>query len=579
MTCQSSTDFVCLGTFGSVDGCASACEASPSCAAYTYSGGTQHCWTRRDAQWNPTHGAGASSACESSRARGGSAPCGPPPPPPHTTSVTATIDTSVTLGRTNALHPAVALDFWRSDDPTFGQKWGKSSALTIDLTSPVLRAAARALAPAVLRLGGSPEDSVVFDVDGSCVPRSGGNGPYAPYYCSQVHPYTYDCLTKARWEELLEFAADTGLKIALGLNGCWGRPSANASMDYANAVALFNATAASPHARDGFFGWELTNEVVPNTITPSAWGRDAAALKELARVIFTAQGLPPPPLVGPDQSCCDAQEEVMAATPPGVISALTYHEYPQCVSPGEASGLVMSPVCLSAIDRHAAGAVAAAASGRGGAPPPPAWMGEGADHSGGGVAGLTDTFRSSYYTAWLYGATAAAGVELTARQCLSGGDYELLQRDGGGFAPNPDFWVVYLFKALIGAGGARAYNVTHSSPPTATGVRVFAFSPAAAGSQRQQAPTATLALLALNLQTDTPVAVTLAGQGAGGARVEFHLSGNASAVHGDVACNGAVLRMDPSTHAPPPVQGLGVSAPAGSPLTLQPGGIAFVLIE
>ena len=500
--------------------------------------------------------------------QGGTAPCGPRPPHPNTTSLTAAIDSSVALGRTSPLHPAVALDFWRSDDPTFGQKWGRSSALTIDLTSPVLRAAARALAPAVLRLGGSPEDSLVFDVDGTCVPGSGGDGPYAPYFCSQVHPYTYDCLSGARWQELLEFAADTGLKIALGLNGCFGRPSANASMDYSNAEAVFAATAASPHATDGFYGFELSNEVVPNTITPAAWGKDAAALQALARTAFAAKGLPPPPLVGPDQSCCDAQVEVMAATPQGVLTALTFHQYPQCTDPGPGSGLALQPACLAAIDSHSAGAVAAAGGG------PAVWMGEGADHSGGGVPGLTDTFRSSYYTAWLYGASAAAGVELTARQCLSGGDYELLQRDQGGFSPNPDFWVVYLFKALIGgAQGATAYNVTHSAPPTTTGVRLFAFS-SAQGSQA----TPSLALLAVNLQTDTPVAVTLAGQGTGGARVEYHLSGNASQVHGEVQCNGRVLSMDPSTHAPPPVQGLGVAAPAGSLLVLQPGGIAFVTL-
>ena len=434
----------------------------------------------------------------------------------------------------------------------------------------MLRAAARALAPAVLRLGGSPEDSVIFDDDGSCVPGSGGAGPFAPYYCSQVQPYSYDCLTRARWLELLEFAADTGLQIALGLNGCWGRPSAAAPMDYANAIALFNATAASPHAAQGFWGYELTNEVVPNTISPAAWGKDAAALKALARTIFTAQGLPAPPLVGPDQSCCEAQELVMAAAPPGAISALTYHEYPECQYT-QGSTLALHPECLSAIDAHARGAVAAAALGSG--PPPPVWMGEGADHSGGGIPGLTDTFRSSFYAAWLYGASAAAGVELTARQCLSGGDYELLQR--GSFAPNPDFWTVWLFKALIGgSAGASAYNVTHSVAPTTSGVRVFAFSAAPQGAQ---APT--LALLALNLQTDTPVAVTLEGAGVGGPRVEYHLSGNASQPHGDVACNGQVLRMDAATHQPPALQGLGVAAPAGSPLVLQPGSIAFVTIQ
>jgi hypothetical protein len=227
------------------------------------------------------------------------------------------------------------------------------------------------------------------------------------------------------------------------------------------------------------------------------------------------------------------------------------------------------PECLLAIDSHASKVVAITAAAP--APAPAAWMGEGADHSGGGVPGLTDTFRSSFYTAWLYGASAAAGVQLTARQCLSGGDYELLQRDEGGFAPNPDYWTVWLFKALIGgAGGATAYNVTHSAPPEQTGVRVFAFT--AAGR------TGAVALLALNLQSGTAVEVSLQGLGVGGARTEYHLSGNASEVHGQVACNGKPLLMDAVTHAPPGVQGLGVAAAAGSPLLLQAGDIAFAVI-
>ncbi len=131
----------------------------------------------------PFEGAGAVAGCDDSAVAG----CAPPSPPPPVRNVSAAVGARV--ARTHALHPAVALDFWRADDPTFGAKWARSSALTIDLTSPALLAAARALAPALLRLGGSPEDSLVFDDgDGACTPQSGGDGPFAPYFCSQVHP-------------------------------------------------------------------------------------------------------------------------------------------------------------------------------------------------------------------------------------------------------------------------------------------------------------------------------------------------------------------------------------------------------
>jgi hypothetical protein len=80
-----------------------------------------------------------------------------------------------------------------------------------------------AVGPGLLRMGGSPEDSLVYDADGTCVPGSGGKGPGAPtgYYCSQVTPYVYDCLTPARWEALLAYVAGTGMKLVLGLNGAY----------------------------------------------------------------------------------------------------------------------------------------------------------------------------------------------------------------------------------------------------------------------------------------------------------------------------------------------------------------------
>jgi len=554
--CTNRTPFVCLGTFSDAAACAAAAAALPQ---WSFSPRTNHCWTRTDGQWLPEPAAGMTAACDDARV----ASCAAPPPPAPTTALTAAVG-AAPIARTHALHPAVALDMWRIDG-SHGRQWGNQSALTIDLASPVLRAAAAALAPAILRIGGSPEDSVLFDADGSCAPMSGGAGPFAPYFCSQVTPYSYDCLTRARWEALLEFAAATGLRVAFGLNGCVGRAGPDAPMNRSNAEALFAATAASPHAA-ALWGFELSNEVVPETVTPRAWAADAAALKAAAAATFAAAGLPPPALVGTDGGgCCASQQQALAATPPGTLAAITYHSYPNCVADPD-DVFALTPACLLVEDLVARWASAAA----GGAAPGAvgAWMGEGADHVGGGVHGLTDTFRSSFYAAWLYGATAAAGVELTVRQCLSGGDYELLQRNAS-FAPNPDFWVVWLFKALVG-GGADVFNVTASAPP-ASGVRVFAFSAAAGTGARR-------ALLAVNLQLHATVRVTLAGDAAGAPRTEFHLTGNVTEPHGAVAVNGASLALDAATHAPPPWRGLGAPAAAGSPLVLAPASIAFALL-
>ena len=86
-------------------------------------------------------------------------------------------------------------------------------------------------------------------------------------------------MTPTRWNELLQFASETGLKIALGLNGCYGRMSSTSLMDLSNIKALLQATVTSPYAATGLWGFEFSNEVVPNTISPAAWAADMTAIK------------------------------------------------------------------------------------------------------------------------------------------------------------------------------------------------------------------------------------------------------------------------------------------------------------
>ncbi|KAJ9461956.1 Heparanase-like protein 3 [Diplonema papillatum] len=145
------------------------------------------------------------------------------------TTITATY--AAAGGFVDAYAPAVTLDFWLRNDTSFGEKWQNASVLTIDFDDPNIVAAASALS-GTLRVGGSPVNSIYFDTTGSCQP--GGDGPSSPYYCSQVKPYIYACLTPQRWAEILRFAKKTGLKLLMGMNVCYGRKSANSSMDFSN---------------------------------------------------------------------------------------------------------------------------------------------------------------------------------------------------------------------------------------------------------------------------------------------------------------------------------------------------------
>ena len=134
--CADHGTYACLGTTASEGACVSLCAANATCHLLTWSSGTGNCWTRAEVTWDAVASPGDTAGCNDAVM----ADCGPPVPPASVTALSVTIDTAVTLGVTDPLSPAVALDFWRSDDPRFGLKWGNSSALNIDLGHPRLRA-------------------------------------------------------------------------------------------------------------------------------------------------------------------------------------------------------------------------------------------------------------------------------------------------------------------------------------------------------------------------------------------------------------------------------------------------------
>jgi hypothetical protein len=556
-TCTTAPPFRCLGLFpekttGGADACFAACVAEGgACAQATWAASDGRCFTRTDSLWELVAG-NTIAACNNATLRGCAAA-----PPVNNSVLAASVASGARGVRMHPLAPAVTLDGWNASYPA-SFNWTNSSFLALDLADAKLRALARAIGPAVLRLGGSPEDSIFYDVDGTCVAGSGGDGPAGDYFCSQVKPYVYGCLTAARWQGLLEFANATGLRIVLGLNACVGRLAANLPMNFSNARALLAATAASPYA-GVLAGLELGNEVVGSTIDAASWGKDADTLASIVLEFFGRESSVF--VAGPDgASPSHARDAIGNAT---TVRKLTYHHYPGC-EPSRFFALDVD--CLAVID--AWGSMFAAV---GGAAAVDTWAGETAEHGGGGVAGLTDTFSSSLYYAWQLGALPLAGVELSARQALVGGNYQLLSHDGT-FTPNPDFYVLWLFRALI-SGGGRAFPVELGAPANMTGVRVFAFDAAAAAGGPSHR-----VVMAVSLNTvGARIRVALSGAGIdGAARTEWHLTGSPGVRGAPLFCNGKVLAAAADGKLPS-WQSLGVAVNDGGDLELAPSSIAFAL--
>eukprot|EP01059_Diplonema_ambulator_P014673 TRINITY_DN25614_c0_g1_i1.p1 TRINITY_DN25614_c0_g1~~TRINITY_DN25614_c0_g1_i1.p1 ORF type:complete len:500 (+),score=166.65 TRINITY_DN25614_c0_g1_i1:33-1502(+) len=384
----------------------------------------------------------------------------------HCATVTADFP-GHTLGAFHPRSPGITFDFWLHNDTKYGEKWGNASILTLNLHDPNLNALMKGLAPGMIRIGGSPVDSVVYDV-GGCTP--GGSGPSSTYYCSQVQPYVYGCLTKERWTDVLTWAKELGMQILMGINACYGRTGADEPMDFSNIKAFMEATKSlGDSLLEPLIGFEFGNEVTrtgsPTAnygMIPSRWAKDAAVVKQIIDATFGSGRMV---LAGPADNT-GAVTMVGYYVQPGVLDIATYHQYPECEG---TSTNALSPSCLQQVTDTAnviATNITGAKKGI------ITWAGETADHVEGGIPGLNDVFQDVFYYAWQLGALPANNVPMALRQCMVGGDYELVDRNT--FLPNPDYFIAAMFKVMNVSGGA-AQAVTVSPPVSTTGLQVFGF--------------------------------------------------------------------------------------------------------
>lgn len=160
--------------------------------------------------------------------------------------VIASVSVPTPLFHTEPAFVGATIDWWRNNDPVYGSKFGFGGALTIDLASPSLRAVAKGLSPGWLRIGGTPADGIVYEVNGGeCANVSVTPEPTCQQdtvnKCDKCGD-AYGCLKWQRWVDLLRFANETDMRIIFGLNGCRGRSGPDTPLDFSNIRALLNKT-------------------------------------------------------------------------------------------------------------------------------------------------------------------------------------------------------------------------------------------------------------------------------------------------------------------------------------------------
>lgn len=187
-----------------------------------------------------------------------------------------------------------------------------ATAQLVDLNNKYLRAAAKAIAPGKLRVGGSEGDEVYYDVDGSGCPPDTAPGM---------------CLSMERWKELGSFAQQTGMSLVFGLNAM-RRAGKSDPLNFTNIEAFLRYTKDNDVPVYGFeLGNELTEKVEPRTLA-----NDFVALKGFLQEIWPdADGRPK--LVGPDDNPNTKYMEAFLKVAGSDMDAVTFHNYVSRISP------------------------------------------------------------------------------------------------------------------------------------------------------------------------------------------------------------------------------------------------------
>lgn len=514
---------------------------------------------------------------------------------PGATTIDWTLEPSEAAAETSEKLVSFNLDWHPSDEgPTWGQN---ASIVTIDLQNQRLRALAKAMSPAVLRIGGSEGDDAVYDMGAACSKSRGGSGVPDPAYC----------MTVPRWNELLHFAEDTGLSVAFGVNVMYGRncttrctpqPCGAGNTGYgtcspwdpSNAIALMEYTAAHNLSIGGF---EVGNEK-EHVLTPKDYASCMQVMRENIDRIWPDPSQRPL-LIGPDENPrADWLHEMLDAGG-NVADVITYHLYAGYgLDPSLAKELV-TPGFLD-FTRIIGGDIARVVQKA--APHAQLWVGETAASWHSGEAGIADAYESGFWFIDQLGTLASMSHTVMCRQCFVGGNYTMVGVNDG-FIPRPDYWTGLLFKRLMGSIVLTSYQNEPAVMPYIPEMRGYVHctnkgsaGAGTVGSSGTKPGSVTMAFL--NVDANRSFAINLNGENTDGTpfktdtREEYILSSAGmgppgphqsmlSSLH--ILLNGKLLELGESNTLPPLV-GKSVVSPKGSSnqyFVAQPRTYGFVV--
>lgn len=366
------------------------------------------------------------------------------------TRATISIDGTIAVAVIDDNFICATLDWWPHDKCNYNQcPWGYSSVTNLDLSHPLLAKAIQAFRNLRIRIGGSLQDQVLYDVESL-------KAPCHPFRKMKggLFGFSKGCLHMNRWDELNHLFSRSGAIVTFGLNALYGRHQIRKGVwggawDSSNAYDFMNYTVLKGYKIDSWeYGNELSGSGVSASVSAELYGKDLIKLKDVVNNLYKNSDLKPS-LVAPG-GFFDKQwyAKLLQVTGSGIVNFVTHHIYNL--------GAGMDPNLVNKIlDPHYLSKVSETFSNlsqtiQQNGPWASAWVGEsgGAYNSGG--RHVSDTFVNSFWYLDQLGMASRYNTKVYCRQTLVGGHYGLLNTTT--LVPNPDYYSALLWHRLMGKG-------------------------------------------------------------------------------------------------------------------------------
>jgi len=396
-------------------------------------------------------------------------------------------NTTTNLGIVEPQYISATMDWWGLGT----ESWDNSSILNADLQNPNLKAMAKGLGPSFLRIGGSQADQILYYMNKHSDSSSNKNNidkylrneeeEEGEALARECQRKPQKCLTSNRWLAILDFAHNSNMRIVFTLAYIRHTRNENGTHDMhdwdsTNARSFLDYTASSNHAHL-IYGFELGNELRHKGKMTNVT-RMVLAYRELRQLVNDVWKAKTnntmgnsPKILGPASTGGGETSELVSNLWP-YIDIVTYHKYhgggkdPNMIKYSQQPSFHVHPMKLVgpgvAVLFHLTTTNGVKTSfnhinssttthSRHFNNYSRLWIGEGAMAYNSGLQGVSDSFGGSLWFANLLGALAKTrplSHGVYCRQSLLGGHYELI--DHISLLPNPDYWVAYIWKNLVG---------------------------------------------------------------------------------------------------------------------------------